>query len=251
MLMPSFRVASKTDFGRVRAHNEDFRIVAESSEAQPYGVFILCDGMGGSASGEVASELAAHAILDYVHANYHGAALPHDVLDGAIQSAQKRLAEHQNQHPETLGMGCTAMAGILDGAALALAHVGDCRCYVSTADSIRSITLDHSWAAELYRAGALPNEEAVRNHHQRHILTRYLGGRDPGRVEVDLVQHDVAVGDRVLLCTDGLWDLVPDDAIQRIVRATPPEQATEELVAAANRQGGRDNVTVILLERTD
>ena len=248
--MPSFRVASKTDFGKVRSHNEDFRIVEEPRDGRPYGVLVLCDGMGGSASGEVASELAAHTILEHVHAHYANGKPPHEILDDALQVAQQRLAAHQNQHPETLGMGCTAMAAILDGAALAVAHVGDCRCYVSTEDAIKSTTLDHSWAAELFRAGALPNEEAVRNHHQRHILTRYLGGREPGRVEVDRVQHELAVGDRVLLCTDGLWDLVSDAEIQRIVRGAAPEKAVDQLVDAANREGGRDNVTVIVLERT-
>lgn len=248
--MPSFRVASKTDFGKVRSHNEDFRIVEEPRADRPYGVLVLCDGMGGSASGEVASELAAHSILDHVHSSYRNGTPAHEVLDAALQLAQQRLAAHQNQHPETMGMGCTAMAAILDGAALSVAHVGDCRCYVSTDDAIRSITLDHSWAAELFRAGALPNEEAVRNHHQRHILTRYLGGREPGRVEVDMVHHDLAVGDRVVLCTDGLWDLVSDAEIQSIVRGAAPDAAVEQLVAAANREGGRDNVTVIVLERT-
>jgi protein phosphatase len=249
--MPSFRVASKTDFGRVRSHNEDFRIVEEPRDGRPFGVFVLCDGMGGSASGEVASELAAHSILDHIHAHYRsGTQPPREVLDDSLQAAQQNLAAHQNTHPETMGMGCTAMAAILEGATLDIAHVGDCRCYVSNTDSIRSITLDHSWAAELYRAGALASEEAVRNHHQRHILTRYLGGREPGRVEVDLVRHDLAIGDRVVLCTDGLWDLVTDDEIQRIVRSATPDVATDQLVAAANREGGRDNITVIVLERT-
>ncbi len=248
--MPAYRVASKTDFGKVRSHNEDFRIVEAPGGEHPYGVFILCDGMGGSASGEVASELAAHSIREHIHHHFEGDGGAREVLDSAIQDAQKRLASHQGAHPETLGMGCTAMVGILSGTSLDIAHVGDCRCYLSTSDTLTSLTLDHSWAAELYRAGALASEDAVRNHHQRHILTRYLGGRDPGKIEVDLVKHDVSVGDRVLFCTDGLWDMVTDAEIQRIVRSAPPELATDQLVAAANREGGRDNVTVILLERT-
>jgi serine/threonine protein phosphatase PrpC len=249
--MPAYRVASRTDFGRVRSHNEDFHIVEAPGAERPYGVFILCDGMGGSASGEVASEIAATSIREHIHRHHGSSAGTGELLDRAVQEAQQKLASHQGAHPETVGMGCTAMVAILDGTRLAVAHVGDCRCYVSTDDAIRSLTLDHSWAAELYRAGALASEDAVRNHHQRHILTRYLGGREPGRIEVDLVQHDVAVGDRVLLCTDGLWDMVTDAEIQRIVRSSAPETAAIELVDAANREGGRDNVTVILFERTE
>ena len=247
---PSYRVATSTDFGQARDHNEDFAIVQEPSSGQPYGLFILCDGMGGPASGEVASQLAAETIRDTLTGTYRPGGDATGALLASIEAAQDALRAHQQANVETAGMGCTVLAGILEGPRLSLGHVGDCRCYVSTSGTIEILTQDHSWAAELYRAGALKSEEEVRTHSRRHVLTRFLGGREPGKVEADLIERDVEPGERVLFCTDGLWDMVRDPRIHELVQLGEPADAVTKLIDEANHEGGKDNVTVILFERT-
>lgn len=247
---PEYACATSTHFGKVREHNEDFFVVRSPGQGQPYGLYILCDGMGGTARGDVASETAANAIQDYVVEHYRDGAAPEKVLEEALKVAQQSLKAHQQEHYDTIGMGCTAVVGLIDGSDIVVAHVGDSRCYLASESSLEAITQDHSWAAELFRAGALKTEEEVRTHHQRHILTRFLGGREPQDIEVDLVRRKVEVGTRVLFCTDGLWDMVRDERILQIVRSAEPQSAADLLVQEANHEGGKDNVTVIVLERT-
>jgi protein phosphatase len=226
--------AGATDPGRKRRRNEDSYVLDPP-------LFVVADGMGGAQAGEVASRLAAAAFREYHDADE----LPADErLAAIVQEANRRIYERAREDAQASGMGTTVTAALLAQDKLVLGHVGDSRAYRLRGDEVTQLTDDHSLVADLVRSGRLTPEEAEA-HPQRSVITRALG-TDP-EVDVDAIAVDAEPGDVFLLCSDGLTTMVTDDAILRLVQgAKSLEDAARELVRAANRGGGEDNVTVIL-----
>jgi serine/threonine protein phosphatase PrpC len=233
------RHAANTDTGRTRDHNEDtFAIEAGPERAEHGALFVVCDGMGGFAAGEVASELAASTI----RAQYYAAADldPARALRTAFVDANARIFSRGHGK-----MGTTGVAALLLDHIVLLANVGDSRAYLLRGDEICQVTRDHSFVAEQVSAGVLPADQA-RESSYRNIITRALGLRP--EVEVDLYQETVAPGDRVLLCSDGLHGQLEPEEMAKIAGSGPLQRAVDGLIGMANERGGPDNITAVLIE---
>ncbi len=240
MVVPSVaigRTAGVTDTGRKRRQNED-AFVCEPP------LFAIADGMGGAQAGEVASRLAAAAIEEGA-----AAIAGEEGVATVVRAANTRIFERAVHDPAVAGMGTTATVAVVDEQAgtVTLAHVGDSRAYLYRKDSLEQLTTDHSLVGELVRSGRLTEAEAAVHPH-RSVITRALG--TDADVEVDTLTVEVAAGDLVLLCSDGLSAMLRDEEIARVLESTgaAPREAAEALVAAANAAGGEDNVTVVLFE---
>jgi len=217
-------------------------------------VFIVADGVGGNAAGEVASGLSVATIEDYLlntlkrfsnlQATDEQDALRE--LQKALFQADSRIFEEAAKHPEWRGMATTITFAFAVNWRLFVAHAGDCRCYLLSGGNLQRLTQDHTLTAELVREGAVSPADAAK-HPFRHVVTNILGGDKPG-VNVELHSLKLRPDDVLLLCSDGLTGMVPEDRIATILQAqTTPQRACECLVAEANQQGGRDNVTVIVV----
>jgi len=225
---------SSSHTGLVRGNNED-SFVADDARV----LFAVADGMGGHRGGEVASRVAIEALRA-------GVAAGRPVRD-AIASANDAVIERARGDAELTGMGTTLTALVVaNGQQLLVGHVGDSRAYLLRDGTLRRITEDHSLVEELVREGRLTPEQAEA-HPRRAVVTRALGV--DAEVDVDLYPVDVAVGDRVLLCSDGLTTMVRERDVERIARSEPdPQRAAEKLVDAANSAGGDDNTTVVVVD---
>jgi serine/threonine protein phosphatase PrpC len=241
-----------TDLGRVRSNNEDCFRIADSLN-----LFVLSDGMGGEAHGEVASEMAVDAIVRYC-------AEPHSDLDAteignfqptwsektrqltnAVHLANRKIYESAEAHPEQHGMGATLTAAWIDGAKLSIAHVGDSRAYLLRGGTLQQLTSDHSLVAEQVRRGILTAAEAEQSEMQS-VLLRALGATP--EIEVDTDEHALFARDILMLCCDGLTRMVTDPEIAGTLQAeVDPTKAAEKLVQLANERGGVDNITVIVV----
>jgi protein phosphatase len=223
------------------------------------GLFLVADGMGGHAAGEVASRLAAQVIETFINDTREADInttwpFPYDTaltLDGNRLTAAFRLANRRinaaMQGDEALrGMATTAAALLANKGKPVVAHVGDSRIYLWRDNSLTQVTQDHSWVTEQVRAGVLSEADA-RHHPWRHVVTRALSGGDDPDVEVG--ELDVQTGDRILLCSDGLSGVVPPDKLASIIgQGAPLDQTCQALIDAANEAGGPDNITVAMLQ---
>ena len=225
---------AQTDVGLVRGHNEDAYV-----NAPP--LFAVCDGMGGHEAGEVASAIAVDVIEKNAPITLDDAA-----LGAAIEAANAAIMNAAEQGVGKPGMGCTATAAMIVGEKMAVAHVGDSRCYLLRAGQIVRVTHDHSYVEELVDAGEITADEA-RVHPARSIITRALGS-DPD-LYADHFTLDVEKGDRIILCSDGLSSMCPDEQIEDIaVSTTTAQKCADALVQAALFAGGYDNVTVVVVD---
>jgi protein phosphatase len=244
---------SISDVGRKRKGNED------SVHVNPeQNLFVVADGMGGHAAGEVASKVAAESINEFVcltsgdeeitwpfgldeNISYDG-----NRLKTAVRYANRKVLEATKEKSEYEGMATTVAAVLVDGDTANLAHVGDSRVYLIRGQEIAQLTSDHSWVNEQIQSGVISADQA-RSHPLRNVVTRALGGKPD--LQVDMQFHQVQPGDLLLLCSDGLTTMVSDQEIARVVAAAEGdiEKAAKGLVAAANAQGGEDNITVLLL----
>jgi protein phosphatase len=225
--------AGRTDTGRKRRRNEDAYVIAPP-------LFAVADGMGGAQAGEVASKLAAAALEDTDPGRLTG---PEKVAS-LIQEANRRVHERSSSDPATSGMGTTMTVALVEGDAVVIGHVGDSRAYLVRDSRIAQLTEDHSLVNELLKTGKLSPQEAE-VHPQRSVITRAVG-TDPD-VDVDSFTIEARSGDVFLICSDGLTDMVADDEILGIVERSKGnlDRATKQLVSAANRGGGEDNITVV------
>lgn len=230
------QVVSLSDTGRKRRHNEDAFVCDPP-------LFAIADGMGGAQAGEVASGLAASALQE--HAGERGSS--EERVVALIQEANKRVYERSREDAALSGMGTTLTLALVGDARVAIGHVGDSRAYMIRDGVLEQITEDHSLVAELTRAGKLSEEEAE-SHPQRSVITRALG--TDANVEVDAFTVNTQDGDVFMLCSDGLTSMVEDSGILEIVekRHGNLERAARALIKAANKNGGEDNITVILFE---
>jgi PPM family protein phosphatase len=223
-----------SNVGLVRQTNEDSFLVRE-------GLYVVCDGMGGARAGEVASEMACRGLTGVIPAE-SGA----DELLRAVKKANLAIATRSLEENRLLGMGTTLTAALLSEDTVTLVHVGDSRAYLLHDGRLSQLTDDHSWVGEMMRRGELtPNEAAV--HPHRSVITKALG--TDTEVEPDVLEVPVSVGDRLLLCSDGLTGMVSDEELTRILaREEAPQDIASLLVQAALAGGGEDNVTVIVVE---
>jgi serine/threonine protein phosphatase PrpC len=221
-----------SDIGRVRSRNEDSFLV--DTDASLYAV---ADGMGGHAAGDVASQTAVAA--------FHAAFLETASMLAAMQTANRAVLERSTAEPHLLGMGTTLTALYIFGNAAFVAHVGDSRLYVLRAGQLTQLTRDHTVAQDRVDQGSLSKLEAMR-HPMSSMLKRALGLRP--EVEVDVLQHDVMVGDLFVLCSDGLTGMVTDEELCMFLEQEKSfDEIAGELIAAANARGGVDNITVLLV----
>ena len=230
-----FEWGAASDAGRVRPANEDAAVAEE-------GLFAVADGMGGHAAGEIASRVAVEALRSNAG----------DGLVEAVRLANRAVLDKAAEDPALRGMGTTVCALALvegDPPQVLVVNVGDSRAYLLRDGELQQLTDDHNLVAELEREGRITHEEAL-VHPQRNIITRVLGN-DPD-VEVDQFPIDVFRGDRFLICSDGLFNEVEDDAIEDVLRAERvPQDAADELVRRANALGGRDNISVVVVDVVD
>jgi protein phosphatase len=247
----TFAARGKTDVGQKRDHNEDAFLVDED-----LGLFIVADGMGGHAGGGTASRLAVETIQGRVRELREGqrelftepAALEEspvrEALRDAVESACGIIFRAAQGDPALAGMGTTVTAALVAGRNAYVAHVGDSRCYLVRHANIYQVSEDHSLVNEQLKAGAITADEA-RHSRFKNIITRSVGFE--AEVTVDLMGVETEPGDRLVLCCDGLSNLVEDDEILEIVRDAPLEAAPGLLIALANERGGDDNITAVVV----
>jgi protein phosphatase len=245
---PGIEIASLTDVGLQRANNEDSYLywepVADADFRRKGRLAIIADGMGGYEGGQEASRLAVETVRHVYDAGFSGD--PQETLLQALTTAHETIQRYGEEHPQFQGMGTTCTALSIVGNELFFAHVGDSRLYLLRGTSVSRLTRDHSYVGRLVESGIVRSEDAE-THPQRHILTAALGsGRD---VLPDIPPLPIALqeGDTLVLCTDGLWSLVPESELGQVAQSNPPQQACSELVNLALERGGPDNITVLVL----
>lgn len=243
--------AGRTDVGCVRKHNED-NLLMETA----LGLFVVADGLGGHAAGEVASQIVVDKVGQFIAETVeqdrtwpleYDVALPFDGnrLKAALMLSDQAIVEDIKANPERESMGSTVVACLVHGAKITLVHVGDSRAYLLNKQGIQQITRDHSWVAEQVANGILTPEEA-RKHPFRNVITQALG--NGGDLDVAVQELEAEEMDRLLLCSDGLSGMVPDGLIWKIVDESPSlEIAVERLVEKARENGGEDNITVVIV----
>jgi len=237
--MLRFSGAGVSDVGWVRPHNED------SAFHGPY-VAVVADGVGGAAAGEVASATAAYVVAATALARFGDD--PVDVLVRAAADAHAGLRAGVGADPELTGMATTLTAVVTDGTRVVLGHVGDSRAYLLRDCTLRQISQDHTYVQHLVDTGRLDPGERF-GHPWSNIVTRSLdGGSDQA---IDVTELDVRAGDRLLLCSDGLSDLVRDERIAEVLRLVDPHSASAVLTQSALLAGGQDNITAVVLDVVD
>ncbi len=243
------RAAGLTDTGKVRSINQDSFHLLEDKQ-----VYIVADGMGGHAAGDQASRIAVKTITEIL-SNYdfsqddvedeteNGMSVE-ELIRYALQEANEQilLASLSNQHLQ--GMGTTAIVAVANKGSLFVGHIGDSRTYLTREKQISQITEDHSVVQQLVKAGAISEEEA-QVHPYKNVITRCLGMQ--ANVEPDTVELVLQPGDKVLMCSDGLSNMVSDKEMEEMLNENTPEVACQKLVDLANENGGTDNITVVLL----
>jgi len=269
---PPFNVQSYglSDRGQIRSANEDCFLIAELARTLQVHhtnlpqskefcschrghVFLVADGVGGNQAGEVASGVSVISIEEFLlntlkrfsnlQASEEQGALRD--LQSALLQADSRIFEETARHPEWRGMGTTLTMAFAVSWRLFVAHAGDSRCYLYSGGRLQKLTQDHTMTAEMVRRGIVSPQNQG-DHPWRNVVTNILGGSQRG-VQVELHSLDLHVGDVVLLCSDGLTEMVPEEQIAAILEAeNDPQSACERLVSEANKQGGRDNITAIV-----
>jgi protein phosphatase len=247
------KAAGLTHVGRQRQHNEDSYLVEQDAH-----LFLVADGMGGHAAGEIASRIAVDSISEFIlHTKEDDGTWPHaydehykrstNRLMAAVRLANTRVLEAMRKDARLRGMGTTVVACLADDETMSFAHVGDSRAYMIRNNQLSRITNDHSWVFEQVQAGMLTEAEAEK-HPLRNVITRALGGAL--QVTPDASEIEMRPGDVYLLCSDGLTGMVPEDEILRVVTQSNGDiqRACELLIEAANERGGLDNVTAILVK---
>ncbi len=237
------KVCCLTDIGIRREMNQDYFFSSEEPVGTLPNLFIVADGMGGHNGGDFASRM----VVETMSATARGTTeikIP-DILTACVESANDALWTYAEEHAEMRGMGSTIVAAVLDGHTLHAANVGDSRLYV-VGKKIRQITTDHSLVQEMIRRGEI-DEELARIHPDKNIITRAVGVAKT--VQVDTYEAKLRRGERVLMCTDGMTNMVEDQEILSVLNEPGDlDSNTEHLVELANRHGGKDNITVITID---
>jgi serine/threonine protein phosphatase PrpC len=229
-----------TDSGKVRKNNEDAFDAKEN-------IYIVTDGMGGHNAGEVASQLTIEYLQEKLTVEkLDQLNLPdNNLLQSLLHGANEKVKSVAQSDPELHGMGCTIVVGCITGNTLHVCHAGDARAYIVNKNGIKQIGIDHSNVADAVLLGEMTREEA-RLSAQKNIITQAIGG--PKELLPEYLTVELKSGDRIILCSDGLWDMLPDEDIKNIVMSLNSAQdITEQLIDESNKAGGVDNITVITI----
>ena len=237
------KIYAMTDVGRRREVNQDYVYVTDRPIGPFPNLLTVADGMGGHKAGDFASSYTVNVLKDELKKTPMDK--PEEILRSVVSIANHKLIEAASRDIKLEGMGTTlVVATIIDGK-LYVANVGDSRLYIVN-DNIRQVTRDHSLVAEMVRLGEV-DVAAAREHPDKNIITRAIGAKE--NVEADFFEVELQEGDRIVICTDGLTNMVEDEVIRNIVSCDISiEEKTELLVKTANQNGGRDNITVMIIE---
>mgnify|MGYP002174374068 CR=1 FL=1 len=242
-------VMAATDIGRVRDHNED-DYVAPGGKESPPGVdslLVVADGMGGHAAGEVASKRTVEGIVPSLHEQGQESSKLEGNALGAFLGKVLEEVNHEvwqaAQEDDKRGLGTTCTLAAIRGDQMFLAHIGDSRAYLLRDGELHQVSKDHSWVEDAVEQGIITREE-TRTHPNRNVITRAIGlDQQP---QIDTYVMPLADGDLLVLCSDGLNSMIPDEDIHRILTSSGPEEVCQALIDAANNQGGNDNTTVVV-----
>ena len=240
------QLAGACDPGIARDHNED-AILVQEDDGRGYFLGLVCDGMGGHNAGEVASAIAIEVISEHLQEHF-GHKDTAELLDEAFSAANRRIDQQADLNPDARGMGCTAVMVLGVRNKCWVAHAGDSRAYLVDADGkMRHLTSDHTMVQEMVDNGLITSEQAA-VHPYRGRISRCLGhGKNKGQPTIN--EFDLTRGDNVLLCSDGLSDVVAEEEISALVGQRDPRSSCRRLVEAANKAGGPDNVSAVVLRR--
>ena len=239
------RVFGKTDVGLVRRINEDFLYYSRVPVGAFPNLFIVADGMGGHNAGDFASRYAIESFLDYIQTSKPDALIR--MVDEGVKYANKKIIEKAKENPSMRGMGTTMVVAFIEDNQLFVGNIGDSRLYLLDRE-INQVTEDHSFVETLIRAGELTREQA-RKHPDKNIITRALGASET--VRMDFFEVDLEKGDKILMCTDGLSNMVEDEVLYDITKHTYIGDVVDELIEEAKINGGSDNITVIVIDPFD
>lgn len=232
-----------TDIGRKREINQDYLFATDETIGNLPNLLVVADGMGGHRAGDFASRFTVEVLAEEVQNSKE--THPEQILGNAIQTANERLMEEAAKDSRLEGMGTTLVAATILDHVLYFANVGDSRLYLINKE-IRQLSKDHSMVEEMVRLGGLTEEEA-KHHPDKNIITRAMGVKD--KVEPDFFEYRLKGGDTILMCSDGLTNMVDDDEIFQIVKsARDIVEAVETLIQRANENGGSDNIGIVLAQ---
>ena len=239
------RIVAKTDIGRKRKSNQDSYAAGELPGGVAWAV--VCDGMGGAAGGNVASSNAVKIISERITSSYRTAMSPisiKNMLVSAITAANVSIYDMSKANPELEGMGTTVVCTLVVGEACYIAHAGDSRAYAVKNNELIQLTRDHSVVQELVEMGSITKAQA-KIHPRKNIITRALGVEPD--IRIDYCDYDLTGEDILLLCTDGLTNFVDEEEFLKIIGENTYYEIADKLVAAANKNGGADNITVVAI----
>ena len=240
-----------TDVGKVRSNNQDTYVYHVNQENEQ-GIFVVCDGMGGAQAGNIASDLAAHVFSDHIQQHIRlqmSSKYMRSVLSNAVNFANYETYRKSISSDELEGMGTTLVGGIVNGNVGMVANVGDSRMYHWDGQRLLRVTRDHSLVEEMLERGEITEQEA-QTHPRKNLITRALG--TDKSVEADVYEFPFLANTKLLLCSDGLTNLVNDQELTAFLQsAIPPEELCVQLVDLANMRGGFDNITVLLISKED
>ena len=236
-------IEALTDVGKIRKINED---TFKYFTSDKYSYAVVADGMGGHLAGEVASKMAVDIIGDYIAENMKDSLdrfQAKEIINRAFKKANTQIYEYSCDNERVMGMGTTATLCMVRDGYIIYAHIGDSRAY-TISDTIKQITRDHSYVQELVKLGQITPEEA-KHHPRRHYITRAMGVEDVVKVDVGIDRY---CGEKILICSDGLYGEIEDDELFRIIKSKSPEDGINELIKLANERGGSDNITAVIME---
>ena len=237
------KISSLTDIGNTREMNQDYLYSSEESVGKLPNLFLVADGMGGHKAGEFASRYVVEHIVRSIKGSKEEEAV--GILSESIETANRKLKEYADAHQQMRGMGTTIVAAVIQGRTLLVANVGDSRLYI-VGDEITQVTQDHSLVQEMVRLGQM-DPQSARNHPDKNIITRAVGVSE--KVKIDIFERQLRAGEYIILCSDGLTNMVEDSVILQILHgAGSLSDKAERLIELANKNGGKDNITVIIIE---
>ena len=235
---------SMTHIGRQREMNQDYMYTSENAVGKLPNLFLVADGMGGHKAGEYASRFTVEKIVETIETS--GQTEPVAAMKEAVEAANRGLLEEAGRDAAKAGMGTTVVAATVIGDHLHVANVGDSRLYLINHEAIRQITRDHSLVEEMVRLGEMDKADA-KDHPDKNIITRAVGVVP--ELSVDFFEVELKPGDTVLMCSDGLTNMIEDEEIKKIVLGQRDiVEKAEKLIDTANGNGGKDNITVVLIE---
>ena len=237
------KISSLTDIGNTREMNQDYLYSSEESVGKLPNLFLVADGMGGHKAGEFASRYVVEHIVRSIKGSKEEEAVR--ILSESIETANRKLKEYADAHQQMRGMGTTIVAAVIQGRTLLVANVGDSRLYI-VGDEITQVTQDHSRVQEMVRLGQM-DPQSAKNHPDKNIITRAVGVSE--KVKIDIFERQLRAGEYIILCSDGLTNMVEDSVILQILHgAGSLSDKAERLIELANKNGGKDNITVIIIE---